>query len=123
MAHFAILNESNVITNVVVVNNDVIIDNDGVEQEQLGVDFLTELYGPGNYVQTSYNRTIRERFAGIGGTYDVAKNKFISIQPFPSWTLDGNDEWKSPTPMPDDGKFYEWNETTTSWNEIDINSN
>ena len=55
MAHFAILNESNIVTRVEVINNDVILDGDGVEQEQLGIDFLTSLYGAGNYKQTSYN--------------------------------------------------------------------
>ena len=56
MAHFAILDESNIVTRVEVINNAVLLDGDGVEQEQLGIDFLTELYGVGNYKQTSYNK-------------------------------------------------------------------
>jgi len=85
MAHFITLDESNIITKVEVVNNDVILDGDGVEQEQLGIDFLTSLYGTGNYKQTSYNNNFRKQFAGIGFTYDATKDKFISIQPFSSW--------------------------------------
>ena len=90
MAHFTTLDESNIVTKVEVINNDVILDGDGVEQEQLGIDFLTSLYGAGNYVQTSYNGNFRKQFAGKGFTYDVAKDKFISIQPYPSWALDNS---------------------------------
>tara|TARA_R110000751_G_scaffold233485_2_gene334321 strand:+ start:327 stop:704 length:378 start_codon:yes stop_codon:yes gene_type:complete len=125
MAHFATLNESNIITNVEVIVNDVILDGDGVEQEQLGKDFLTNLYGAGNYVQTSYNGTFRKQFAGRGFTYDVVKDIFISIQPFSSWSLDGNDDWQSPVSKPDDDKDYYWNEdayqadNSTGWVEIE----
>jgi len=118
MAHFARLNETNEVIRVHVLNNEVITDGDGVEQEQLGIDFLTELYGAGNYIQTSYNNNFRKQYAGIGFTYDAAKDKFINIQPFPSWSLDGNDDWKAPVAKPDDGKFYEWNETEQRWDEI-----
>jgi hypothetical protein len=117
MAHFATLDESNIVTKVEVINNDVILDGDGVEQEQLGIDFLTELYGAGNYKQTSYNNNFRKQFASRGFTYDAVKDKFISIQPFPSWSLDGNDDWKAPVAYPNDGKEYLWNEDTTSWEE------
>ena len=122
MAHFATLNESNIITNVEVIVNDVILDGDGVEQEQLGKDFLTSLYGAGNYVQTSYNHNFRKQYAGIGDTYDSAKDKFISPQPFSSWSLDGNDDWQPPTTYPADGtheKMYEWNEGITNWVEVE----
>tara|TARA_R100001244_G_scaffold118838_1_gene88554 strand:+ start:176 stop:535 length:360 start_codon:yes stop_codon:yes gene_type:complete len=118
MAHFARLNETNEVIRVHVLNNDVILDGDGVEQEQLGIDFLTELHGAGNYIQTSYNNNFRKQYAGIGFTYDATKDKFINIQPFPSWSLDGNDDWQAPVAKPDDGKFYEWNETEQRWDEI-----
>jgi len=118
MAHFITLDESNIITKVEVVNNDVILDGDGVEQEQLGIDFLTSLYGTGNYKQTSYNNNFRKQFAGIGFTYDATKDKFISIQPFSSWSLDGNDDWQPPVAEPDDGKDYNWNEEITNWVEV-----
>ena len=118
MAHFATLDESNIVTKVEVVNNDVILDGDGVEQEQLGKDFLTSLYGAGNYVQTSYNDNIRKQYAGLGMTYDSVKDKFIDEQPYPSWSLDGNDDWQAPVARPDDGKVYYWDEDTTNWIEI-----
>ena len=110
MAHFAILNESNIVTRVEVINNDVLLDGDGVEQEQLGIDFLTSLYGAGNYKQTSYNRNIRKNYAGVGYTYDAVKDKFIKSKPFASWSLDENDDWKAPITYPDDDKDYYWNE-------------
>ena len=126
MAHFATLNESNIVIRVEVINNDVILDGDGVEQEQLGIDFLTSLYGAGrNFKQTSYNNTFRKQYAGRGFTYDATKNKFIQPQPYPSWSLDSNDDWQSPIAKPDDDKSYCWNENnyqadnTTGWVEIE----
>ena len=124
MAHFAILNESNIVTRVEVINNAVLLDGDGVEQEQLGIDFLTSLYGAGNYKQTSYNRNIRKNYAGVGYTYDAEKDKFIKSKPFASWSLDENDDWKAPITYPDDDKDYYWNEdnyqadNNTGWVEI-----
>ena len=111
MAHFAKLNETNEVIRVHVLNNEVITDGDGVEQEQLGIDFLTELHGAGNYVQTSYNHNFRKQYAGKGFTYDAAKDKFISSQPYPSWSLDENDDWQAPVVKPDDGKYYVWDES------------
>ena len=110
MAHFAILNESNIVIRVEVINNAVLLDGDGVEQEQLGIDFLTSLYGAGNYKQTSYNKKIRKNYAGIGYTYDAVKDKFIKSKPYASWSLDENDDWKAPITYPDDDKDYYWNE-------------
>ena len=124
MAHFAILDESNIVTRVEVINNAVLLDGDGVEQEQLGIDFLTELYGVGNYKQTSYNKKIRKNYAGVGYTYDAVKDKFIKSKPFASWSLDENDDWKAPITHPDDDKDYYWNEdnyqadNNTGWVEI-----
>ena len=125
MAHFAILNESNIVIRVEVINNDVLLDGDGVEQEQLGIDFLTSLYGAGNYKQTSYNRNIRKNYAGVGYTYDAVKDKFIKSKPFASWSLDENDDWKAPITYSDDDKDYYWNEdnyqadNNTGWVEIE----
>ena len=124
MAHFAILNESNIVTRVEVIDNAVLLDGDGVEQEQLGIDFLTKLYGIGNYKQTSYNKKIRKNYAGVGYTYDAVKDKFIKSKPFASWSLDENDDWKAPITYPDDDKDYYWNEdnyqadNNTGWVEI-----
>lgn len=83
---------------------------------------------PGEWIQTSYNthggqhpegRPLRKNYAGIGYTYDRQRDAFIPPQPFPSWTL--NEEtclWDCPVPYPIDGKWYEWDETTTSWIEV-----
>ena len=125
MAHFASLNESNIVIRVEVINNAVILDDDDVEQEQLGIDFLISLYGAGNYKQTSYNRNIRKNYAGVGYTYDAVKDKFIKSKPFASWSLDENDDWTAPVTYPDDGKYYYWNEdnyqadNNTGWIEIE----
>jgi|TARA_R110000824_G_scaffold10610_3_gene46598 hypothetical protein len=125
MAHFADLDASNIVTRVLVVNNDVILDGDGVEQEQLGIDFLLGLYSTGRFVQTSYNHNFRKQYAGKGFTYDAAKNIFIQPRLFPSWSLDENDDWQAPENYPDDDKRYCWNEgnyqtdNTTGWVEIE----
>jgi len=119
MAHFARLNERNQVLNVEVVNNDVITDENGVEQEQIGIDFLTNLNNGGWYKQTSYNGTIRKNFACKDYMYDTTRNAFIAQQPYTSWTLNETTcKWKAPTAYPDDGKNYYWHEDTTSWKEI-----
>jgi len=120
MAHFARINRDNVVEKVHVVNDAVITDKDGKEQEQLGIDFLIKLWGYAWYKQTSYNRTFRKRFANKGSTYDVARDIFIDGQPYPSWTLnDTTTEWEPPTAMPTDKtKFYVWNEVYLRWDTI-----
>mgnify|MGYP001414176520 CR=1 FL=1 len=119
MAHFAEIDETNTVTRVLVVPDDV-TTIDGVEDEQRGIDFLNDLFpDSGAWVQTSYNHNIRTRYAGIGYTYDESLDSFIPPQPFPSWTLNAaTADWQPPTPMPDDGPLYEWDEPTTSWVEI-----
>ena len=126
MAHFATLNESNIVTRVEVINNAVVLDGDDVEQEQLGIDFLISLYGAGNYKQTSYNGNIRKNYAGIGYTYDSGRNAFIPPKPYPSWTLvEDTCRWTAPVEEPDDNKVYDWNEdayqadNNNGWVEIE----
>jgi len=116
MAHFAQLDVNNVVLQVIVVhNNELMID--GVESEAKGIVFCQTLFG-GNWVQTSYNGTMRKNYAGIGFTYDKSRDAFIAPQPFASWTLNETTcQWESPTPYPTDGKLYSWNEETLSWNE------
>jgi hypothetical protein len=113
MAHFAQLDESNIVTQVIVVHNNELLD-DGVESEAKGIAFCQSLFG-GNWVQTSYNGNIRKQYAGIRYTYDSVNDVFISPSPFPSWTLDGNFDWQAPTPYPQDENNYLWDEDTTSW--------
>ena len=118
MAHFAQLNDENLVTQVIVVANQDTADKDGVENEAIGIEFCTNLLG-GRWVQTSYNANIRKNYAGIGYKYDATLDAFIPPQPFESWTLNEETaQWEAPTPYPDDGKRYSWDEATTSWVEI-----
>ena len=120
MAHFAQLDSTNNIIRVEVVNNNVITDADGNEQEQVGIDFLTNLYGGvGWYKQTSYNGNFRKNYANVGGVYDSVRDAFIPPKPYPSWTLvEDTCQWTAPVAYPDDGKMYNWNEATTAWVEV-----
>ena len=114
MAHFAKLGVGNIIERVEVVSNDIATD------EQTGVDFLNNLYGTRDtWKQTSYNGNIRKNFAGIGYTYDQTRDAFIPPKPFTSWIL--NEDtclWEAPVSYPDDGKKYEWNESTKQWDLV-----
>ena len=112
MAHFAEISDG-IVTRVLVVNNSELLV-DGVEVEQKGIDFLNNLVG-GTWVQTSYNGNIRKQYAGIGFTYDAVKDQFVAPQPFPSWSLDSNNDWQAPTPKPE-GSFT-WDEETLAWVE------
>lgn len=115
MSHFAQIDENNIVTQVIVIEQDV-------------VD--TGLFGdPNSWIQTSYNThagvhsqggtPLRKNYAGIGYTYDSTRDAFIPPKPFNSWTL--NEEtclYEAPIPMPNDAKMYRWDEETTSWIEI-----
>lgn len=118
MAHFAKLDSNNIVTQVVVVNNDVLLNADNTESEYKGKVFLNSLLGSATWVQTSYNGNFRKQFAGIGFTYDSTKDKFIAPQPYDSWTLDSNDDWQPPTPYPTDGNIYRWNEDDETWDLV-----
>ena len=118
MAHFAQLNEENLVTQVIVVANQDTADQDGVENEAIGIEFCTNLLG-GRWVQTSYNARIRKNYAGVGYKYDKDLDAFIPPQPYASWTLNNETaQWEAPTPYPTDDKKYTWNEATTSWDEV-----
>lgn len=116
MAHFAELDNYNVVQRVVVVANKDASDVDGFEKEHIGVAYLEKLLG-GTWVQTSYNGNIRKHYAGIGYKYDAALDAFIPPQPYPSWVLDADCNWQAPVPMPNDGNFYVWNEETQQWDQ------
>ena len=117
MAHFAQL-ENNIVTQVIVVSNQDILDENGQESEQKGIDFCSNLLG-GTWKQTSYNAKIRKNYAGIGYTYDEGRDAFIAPKPFASWVLDEETcQWKAPVDMPTDDKRYTWNEETTSWDAM-----
>ena len=75
---------------------------------------------PGKWIETSINGSVRKNYAGIGDTYDLTKDAFIAPQPYASWTLDESTcRWEAPVTYPDDGKFYNWNEDTTNWVEVE----
>jgi hypothetical protein len=118
MAHFAQLDENNVVLQVIVVNNSDCLDENSNESEAIGVTFCQSLLG-GNWKQTSYNGNMRKNYAGIGFTYDSTRDAFIPPKPYASWLL--NEDtclWDSPTSMPQDDKRYIWDEPTTSWIEV-----
>jgi len=118
MAHFAQI-ENNLVTQVIVVDNNDILDEQGNESEELGIQFCQDLLG-GTWVQTSYNGNIRKNYAGIGYTYDETKDAFIKPQPYNSWVLDEDTcLWEAPIPYPtvEEGStdVYNWNEELVNW--------
>jgi hypothetical protein len=130
MSSFAKIGINGKVIEVQSVVNEVLHDADGVEQESIGIDFLTKLTGWAIWKQTSYNTRagvhllggtpFRKNHAGIGYTYDEDRDAFIPPKPYPSWIL--NEQtccWKAPVDYPTDGLYYEWNETNQSWNLIE----
>ena len=123
MAHFALIKQ-NVVIGVIVIDNQTITVN-GSEVEQLGIDFIDSLNIKGVYDydkvrQTSYNSNTRNKYAGIGDTWDETNNVFISPRPFSDWTLNENFKWEAPTPYPNDGKHYFW--VNGEWEEVAFNN-
>ena len=125
MAHFAEIDNDNIVVRVVVVSD---------EQEHRGQEFMADdLALGGTWIQTSFRSrggvhygednepdggtAVRFNYAGPGFIYDPDADAFYGPQPYTSWTLDENYLWQPPTPMPDDGKHYLWDEDTTSWVE------
>lgn len=127
MAHFAKLDENNIVTQVIVVDNKDITDPfTGQEDEILGIAFCKKLLG-GNWVQTSYNNNLRVRYAGIGYSYNRALDAFVPPKPFESWVLNNETaDWESPVGSAPEltaketeaGSRYEWDEENTQWNLI-----
>jgi hypothetical protein len=131
MASFAKLNSNNIVERVESVVNQVITNSNGVEEEQLGIDFLKTLYNEPNAIwkQTSYNTNagvhslggtpFRKNHAGIGYTYDSQRDAFISPKPFNSWILNESTcNWDAPVARPDDNNMYKWNEEILNWELI-----
>ena len=111
MAHFAEIDENNLVIRVLVTDNDA---------PNEGHDWLVENLG-GTWIKTSYNGKIRKNFAGIGFTYNEELDSFVSPQPFPSWKLDKrNSQWKAPVAYPTDGFTYFWNEEGLTWELADF---
>ena len=126
MAHFAKVNSSGIVEEVLVVDNTALLDDNGVEQETLGISHLTEIFGDEgvSWVQTSYNGRIRGIYAQVGGSYDSSADIFIPVKDFPSWVWDSSSStWVSPVPVPEivrDSLGFiietiDWDEETLSW--------
>jgi hypothetical protein len=124
MAHFAQLDGNNVVTRVVVVGNDIETAAGPLGANDMHVDGETwcqTFFKGGTWKQTSYNHNFRKQYAGKGYTFDSAKDKFISPQPYASWALDGNDDWQAPVPNPTDttDKIISWDEDNQRWTATD----
>jgi len=117
MAHFAQIDENNIVTQVIVLADSDCGGGQYPEADPIGAAFCNNLLG-GIWKQTSYNNNFRKRYAGIGYTFDAEKDMFIAPQPYPSWTLDDEGDWQAPVPYPDDGKVYEWDEENQTWVEV-----
>jgi hypothetical protein len=123
MAHFAKIGLNGKVIEVLSVVNEVLHDSNGVEQEVIGIDFLTKLTGWAIWKQTSYNGKIRKNYAGIGYTYDEDRDAFIPKKPFNSWIL--NEDtclWEAPVALPEltqeqigNKNYYAWNEQILNW--------
>ena len=151
MAHFAELNNSNEVLRVIVISNDDVEANGGElssEAETFVASIVPHSEDGTAWKQTSYNNNFRKQYAGIGDTFDSSKDKFIKPQPYPSWSLDSNDDWEAPVTYPtiteidsnivyiswdeDNQKWlgetyigdpivttnYEWDATNLQWNEV-----
>lgn len=118
MAHYAFLDENNVVTEVI----------PGVDENEL-IEGLTPEVWYGNFrgqrcIRTSYNGNIRKNYAGIGYIYDEERDAFIPPKPYQSWILNEDTcTWEAPLPVPNDGKFYTWNENRREWEEVIVRDN
>ena len=116
MATFAKIGLNSKVISVHSVHNNVLKDANGVEDENLGIEFLTNLHGWVIWKQTSYDGSIRKNFAGVGHTYDEDRDAFIPPCKFASWILnEDKGVYEAPVPFPDDGKNYTWDEENTQW--------
>ena len=129
MASFAKIGLNNKVIEVLSVNNEVLKDSNGVEQENIGIDFLTKLTGWAIWKQTSYNTNgglhklggtpFRKNHASIGYTYDEDKDAFIPPKPYPSWILNETTcLWEAPVERPEGKELYDWNETNQTWDLV-----
>ena len=114
MAHFAEIDDDNVVLRVIVVADKDTSTDDGIEDAAIGAEFCHDLLG-GNWIQTSWSGSFHGQFAGIGFEWLPDSKVFTTAQPYPSWTLDGH-EWVPPVPRPEDAD-YDWDEDAQAWVE------
>lgn len=117
MAHFAQLNENNIVQQVIVIANEDCEGGAFPLSEIPGQKFIAKLGLEGTWKQTSYNNNFRKLYAGIGYSYDEAGDVFITPRPFSSWNLDENFDWQAPIARPSEGTWL-WNEEVGNWEEI-----
>ena len=112
MAHYAYLDENNIVVTVTV----------GKDETELIDGLHPEIYyalgTPYTVKRTSYNHRIRKQYCGVGYLYNPEADVFIAPQPFPSWSLDDNHDWQPPVPFPTDGNMYKWSEDDLNWIEV-----
>jgi hypothetical protein len=122
MAHFAQIDDNNIVTQVIVVDNSELLDSNNVEQEAIGITFCTNLFGADTrWKQTSYNGNIRKNYACIDYTYDVTRDAFIAPQPYASWALNETTcQWEAPVAYPTNGNLYTWNEDNQQWDQVNV---
>jgi len=120
MAYFAQIDDDGIVLQVIAVSNADAPDPAPEHSEPLGQAFIASLGLEGVYRQTSFNNNFRKTYAGPGFRYDADADVFVAPQPFPSWSLDADHDWQPPTPMPDEGGPWSWDEDTTSWVESSI---
>ena len=113
MAHYAFLNESNIVVEVITGRDETEILNGVLDLETYYGNLREQVCK-----RTSYNNNIRKQYAGVGYSYDPDADVFVAPQPFPSWTLDSNYDWQPPTPKPD-GEWF-WDEAELAWAEIGV---
>jgi len=116
MAHFAKIDENNIVQEVIVVSNSDCQNLSFPESETIGLAFLSSIGLGENWKQTSYIKSFRKNFASIGYSYDESRDAFISSKPYPSWIL--NEDtccWKAPVPLPDHIHTYIWDEENQMW--------
>ena len=126
MAHFAQLNDSNIVLAINVIADADCLDG-ATESEAVGITFCKSLWGADTiWKQTSFNGTIRKQFAVVGGSYDPTRNEFVGLSPWASWVLNATNDWTAPLVKPDGN--YEWSETayqadnTTGWEAYTVPS-
>ena len=116
MAYFVTLNNENIVSDIQVISDDILVGIDGNENDQNGIDFLNQMHGfHPKRLRTYKDASRRNIFASVGCSYDANNDVFILPKPYPSWTLNSDNNREPPIPYPTDGQPHIWNEETQQW--------